>query len=131
MLVAICLINFGTYFNIVFIIKVRILVLIKWSNRSPQPWLLNLKWLAYSEHIVQFLILVSVLRSTPMIHIPFKYRCLNEIAMLKWGMSTLMLSLEWRTFDLFQVFYFFKKKNIVNKFLRRDNLITKKLETIR
>ena len=38
--------------KIFYIIKVKILVLIKWSYGSPHPWcLLSLEWLAYAEHV--------------------------------------------------------------------------------
>ena len=40
--------------NILFIIKVMILVDMKWSYRFPQLCeLLNLEWLTYFEHVVQ------------------------------------------------------------------------------
>ena len=55
----------------------KILMLIKWSNRSSQ--LLNLEWLSYFKHVVQSLLnrclLVSDFKATPN-HILLKYRCL-------------------------------------------------------
>ena len=52
--VATSLIIFGTHTNIVFIIKVKILVLIKCSYKFSQScWLLSLEWLSYFEHIFQ------------------------------------------------------------------------------
>jgi hypothetical protein len=55
--VVISFINVGAYMNILFIIKLKILVLIKWSYSSPQSrWLLNLEKLANFEHVVQSLL---------------------------------------------------------------------------
>jgi hypothetical protein len=52
--------NFGTPLNIVFTIRVKILVLIKWSHTSPQlSGLLRLEWLSYFEHVVQSLLNTS------------------------------------------------------------------------
>ena len=58
--IAICLMIFRTRMNILLSIKVKILVLAKWSYRSSLPqscWLLNMEWLAYFEHVVQFLLI--------------------------------------------------------------------------
>ena len=54
------------HMNILFIKKVKILVLINWSYVSTQScWLLYQGWLACFEHIVQYsFMLVLVLRST-------------------------------------------------------------------
>jgi hypothetical protein len=42
--------------NILFIIKMKILVLVKWSYKFPQScWILSLEWLASFEHTVQSL----------------------------------------------------------------------------
>ena len=71
---------FGAHMNILFIIKVKILVLIKWSYRSPQSrWLLSLEQLAYilstkCNLFWTYVFLLSVLRPTSN-HIPLKYRC--------------------------------------------------------
>ena len=51
--VTICLIIFGAHIDILFIIEVKIVMLIKWSYRSPQSCsLLNLEWSVYFEHAV-------------------------------------------------------------------------------
>ena len=78
--VDICLIIFSAHMNI-FIIKVKILELIKWSYRWPQLcWLFSLEWLlkfwARSPISCKHMkpILVSVLRFIPN-HRPFKYSC--------------------------------------------------------
>ena len=55
--IAICLIIPGAHMNVLFILKVWILVLMKWSCLVPQLcWLLSLEWLAYSEHLAQSLL---------------------------------------------------------------------------
>jgi hypothetical protein len=59
--------------------RVKVLVLIKWSYRSPELWwLLNPKWLACSEHMLQscstHVFLVPIFRSTPN-HVPLICRC--------------------------------------------------------
>ena len=57
MYASICLIVFAARMNILFIIKVKILMLVRWSYRSPQSCeLLNLAWLAFFEHIFQSLL---------------------------------------------------------------------------
>ena len=77
--------NVLPYMNILFIINVKILVLNKWSYRSPQLCkLLSLEWLSYFEHVnpissIYISFLVSVLGATPN-HIPLKYRCLIKIS---------------------------------------------------
>jgi hypothetical protein len=68
---------FRAHINISFILKVKILVLIKRSYRSPQlHWLMNVVWLSYFKHVVQSLLntflLISILGATPN-HIPLKY----------------------------------------------------------
>ena len=72
--IAICLIIFRTCMNIIFIMKVKIFVLIKWLHRSPQS---SLEWLSYFEHMLHsfwaHLFMMSVLRPT-LIRIPLKYR---------------------------------------------------------
>ena len=77
----ICLIIFKAHTNILIIIKVKILVLIRWPYMSPKScWLWSLEWLAHSENLVQFfskkncVFWVPVLTSPPD-HIPLKYRC--------------------------------------------------------
>ena len=66
--------------DILLIIKVMILVLIKWSCYSSNLCsLLSLKWLSYFEHIIQSLsntcfFLAPVLGATPN-HIPLKNSC--------------------------------------------------------
>ena len=55
MLVAIFLIIFWAHMNIFYIVKVKILVLIKWYIGPPQScWLLNLEWWTNFEHIIHF-----------------------------------------------------------------------------
>jgi hypothetical protein len=50
------LMMFGACMNILFITKVKICVLGKWSLQVSQLcWLLSLKWLSYCKHVVQFL----------------------------------------------------------------------------
>lgn len=52
--IASCLVIFGACMNVTFIIKVKILMFVKWSYRSPQSsGLLSLEWLAYFQHIFQ------------------------------------------------------------------------------
>ena len=66
---------FIAYMNIIFIIKVTILVFIKWSYRSFWLyWQLSLKWLSFlkKKHMLLF---ISVLGATPN-NIPLKCRCL-------------------------------------------------------
>ena len=47
---------FGAYMNVFFIVRVKILVLVKWSYRSLRlRCLLKLERLSYFEHIVQSL----------------------------------------------------------------------------
>ena len=59
--------------NIVLIIRVKIIVLLKWLYRSPQLCsLLNLEYLTTFEHVVQSLI-STCLRPIPN-HTPLKYR---------------------------------------------------------
>ena len=42
--------------DILLIIKVKILMLVKWSYMFPYSyWLLSVEWLAYFEHIVKLL----------------------------------------------------------------------------
>ena len=51
------LILFKAHTSILFIIKGKIFVLVKWSCRSPSTpiiWLLNLQWLSYFEHILHY-----------------------------------------------------------------------------
>ena len=84
---------FWVHMNILYIIKVKILVLFKWSYRSPQLcWLLNLKWLAYFEHVIQSLFehimpFWSLHRSSP----NTSQIGVQIIAMFDLGMSTLPL----------------------------------------
>ena len=57
----------SSYMHILFNIKVKILMLIKWSYWSLQLcWLLNLDWSPYSGHVVQslYVFLVSILGAT-------------------------------------------------------------------
>ena len=72
--------------NILFVIKVKSLVLIKWSYMAPQwCWLLSLEWSSYFEHAVQpFLKHMSswypfLSRATPN-HLRLKYRCSINIS---------------------------------------------------
>ena len=52
---------FKAHMNILFIIKVNIFMLMKWSYRSSQIcWVLNLEWLSYFEHVVQSLEYISL-----------------------------------------------------------------------
>jgi len=54
--VAIFFILFGDYMNMLSS-KVKILFLIKWSDRSSQLcWLMRLEWLTNFEHVVQSLL---------------------------------------------------------------------------
>ena len=56
MSLTICLVIFGAHVNILFLIKVKVLVLLKWSYRPSQLCqVLSLEWLVYFEHIVQSL----------------------------------------------------------------------------
>ena len=51
--VVVCLIIIGAHMNILFMIKVKILVLIQWSYTSPKiMFLLSLERLAYFEHVL-------------------------------------------------------------------------------
>ena len=70
--------------NILFIMKAKILVLIKWSLKSPPLnqlcWPLSLEWLSHFQHTLQFLVfldnvfLISILRAT-LDYIPLKCKC--------------------------------------------------------
>ena len=72
---------FGGCMNISFNIKVKILVLRKWSY-SPHPpplllcWQLSLVWLSYVEHAIHSL-LSTYLEAIPN-NIPLAYRCPNN-----------------------------------------------------
>ena len=75
-----CMIFGASMNNILFIIKVKILMFIEWPYRSPRLcWVLSLEWLLYFEHVIQSIgntcLNVSILGATPN-HIPLKYRCL-------------------------------------------------------
>jgi hypothetical protein len=76
--IATFLMVFGAHVNIFINIKVKILVLIKWSYRSPKSlyWLLSLEPLSYLEHVVQFLFSKCHLKKkgVTLNHIPVKYR---------------------------------------------------------
>ena len=68
--------------------KVEIVVLIKWSYRSPKLcWLLSLEWLTYLNREVQNyfkkISSVSTLGATPN-HIPVKYRCITLVVRFFW-----------------------------------------------
>ena len=77
--------NFGAHMNILFIIKLKIPFLIKWSYKCPELcWLSRLEWLLYFQHVVQSFLthdafLISVLWATPN-HTPLKYRCLLKMS---------------------------------------------------
>ena len=68
--VATFLIALGVHINIFLIIKVKIIMLIKWSYWFPSP---HLYMLINDHHILAHICLVSVLRITPK-QAPFKYR---------------------------------------------------------
>ena len=75
--------------NILFIIKVKILVLIKWSYRSSQScWLLSLEQFSYYKPSFNTCLLVSIVGFTPN-HIPLKSRCFNKKSKPNRGWSTL------------------------------------------
>ena len=54
---------------ILFIIKVKLLVLIKWSCRSPEScWLLSPEWLAYFDHVIQSVLDTGLFCASSQIH---------------------------------------------------------------
>ena len=73
--IATFLTNCGADMIILFIMKVKILVLMKWSYRYPQLcWLLNLKRLSCFEHVVQSISDTCFFDSCSWSH-NSKYRC--------------------------------------------------------
>jgi hypothetical protein len=76
--------SFGAHINICFIIKVKILMLIKWSYTSPptkkkimlniEPRIVSIFWACSPIYLKHLSFVVSVLRSTPN-HKSLKCRC--------------------------------------------------------
>lgn len=54
MAVATFLVIYRAHLNILFVVKVKVFVLVKWSHRPPQSHqLLNLEQLIHFEHVIQ------------------------------------------------------------------------------
>ena len=85
--------------NILYIVKEKIIVLIKWWYRSPQIcWLLNLKYLSYSEHAIQPLLNTCLFGIRSWCNIPQKYRCPHK-KIIKEGLFT--FGLDWAMYMVY------------------------------